>query len=293
MNNKFLKIFIPIIIVLLIATLAFVITSNIFSNKNKTNIGNNLNNDNDKVQENTQKEEQTITQIEEKDVVVNSRIGTEILSKIEIPSIYSNNLIQILKSEGISNSYMLLYTYALINTNYDYHLLLKSLDDYSGNYILKSDFESVAKKYFGENISLQYNDIISKGDYDKENERYNIVATGYATNKLDYVIQIPYKIKQIDKDYFVSCYEVYATNNSGLDTEDMQSYNEIFYDTQRKNKIEKITDSNFEDPSKQVEYIKQKIENREINTDNLDNITYILQKDENTGSYIIKSIKNI
>ncbi len=288
MNNKFLRIFIPIIIVLLIATLAFVITSNIFSTKEKNEIPKNSNDG--QVEQENEEEQTQESKPQEKSVVLNSKIGLEILSKIEMPINYSNNLFKILKSEGISNSYMLLYTYALINTNYDYHLLLKALDDYSGNYISKSDFENVAKSYFGKDIQLEYNDIIFSGDYDSQNERYNIVATGYAGDRLEYVIQVPYEIKQINNEYFVSCYEIYAINSSEFSSESMQNYNEIFYDSNRSKKIERITDTDFEDPSKQLEYIREKIENGSIKKDDLDSVTYILQKDE-TSSYIIKSIK--
>lgn len=289
MNNKFLKIFIPIIVVLLIATLAFVITSNIFSNKEKNESF--KNNNDGQVEQESEENQPEVNKPEEKNVVLNSKIGLELLSKIEMPINYSNNLFNILKSEGISNSYMLLYTYALINTNYDYHLLLKTLDDYSGNYILKSDFESVAKSYFGKDLQLKYNDIIFSGDYDSKNERYNIVATGYATDKLEYVIQVPYEIKEINNEYFISCYEIYASNSSEFTEENIQSYNEIFYDSNRSKKIERITNTDFEDSNKQLEYIREKIEDGSIKKEDLESITYVLQKEEGTSSYIIKSIK--
>lgn len=293
MNNKFLKIFTIMVITLLIATAAFVITSNIFSNKGSNE--NKETGENDKVIEtiNTGNESNNEDKVEEKNVVLNSKIGIELLNKVELPLSHSDSLIKTLKTSGINNDYMLLYTYSIINTNYDYHLLLKNMDDYSGNYILKSDFENVAKSYFGEDISLEYKDIMYKGDYDKENERYNIIATGYASDKLDYCIQVPFEINQIGNEYIVHCYEIYATNNFGISDEEIEnseSYNEIFYDSGRKRTIEKIIDSEFESEQRQVEYIRKKIDSGSIDTKDLEKLTYKLQKSEKTNNYIIKSV---
>lgn len=284
MNNKFLKIFIPTIIIVMLFTLAYVITLNLTSKKGE-------NKDNENVEaivsvDSKKDDEIKKEEPEKKNVVLNSKIGTQILEKIILPSNYSQRLIT-LAQNGLTNDYMLLYTYSIINTDYTYNSFLKNLDDYSGSYILTSDFETVAKKYFGNNIKLEYKDIMVEKDYDKENGRYNILATGYANDKLDYVIQIPYKITQEDDKYYVECYEIYATNISDLEG---QSYNEIYYDKDREKLIEKITDENFDNPDNQPTYIQEKIDNGTINKEKISKITYTVIKEEASLEYVITEL---
>ena len=151
------KAIIGVIIVLCVcglACLGYIITNNIVNNEEPKNEIVNENTNTDNSNENNSN---TDTKNEYQNIVLNSRVGLRILEKFKISNIYSDMLYNEIDSNGLSNKAKLLFTYITIIADTDkYSGLLRVSEDYTGNYITKADFESVAKSLFGNDTSYSW-----------------------------------------------------------------------------------------------------------------------------------------
>lgn len=292
MNNKNKFIIICIIGVILLSVLGFLISSNIFkrdktgetqvsSDKNIV-INNNTNNNGSKVEEISKEDKY-------ENIVLTSKIGTEILSKFCISNIYSNILYSEIDKNGLSEDAKLMYTYITITSNYYYHNMVKSSEEL-GEYISKEDFETVYKELFGNNSVVNHKSFITETLYNKEKGYYEYLTFGYGGIEFDFVVEVPYEIKEYENRVEALFYRIYckATSSVNEDGEAEQSVY-LYNDSTRSNKVYSSDDNKLQDNDSQKEYITELIESKTIDKNILETITYTLQEENNT--YYICDIK--
>ena len=222
------------------------------------------------------------------EIVLNSKIGNEVLSKLLFPNLYSKSLYNELEKNGVSNDFKIMYTFSLMTTYQEYNSYLREGEDYIGSYITKKDLESVASEFFANADSLEHKAIFNEDEtYNKETGNYVIVARGYVGANLDYIVEVPYQILEYEDRIEVKSYRLYVETES----EDEMSLpkNTIYYDSEMVNEASSITDEKMVDETKQQEILKEYIDLGKINKDKLSKSTWTFTKKD--GKYLISDYK--
>ena len=248
---------------------------------NNTNVNENTNTDNS-----NENNSNTDTKNEYQNIVLNSRVGLRILEKFKISNIYSDMLYNEIDSNGLSNKAKLLFTYITIIADTDkYSGLLRVSEDYTGNYITKADFESVAKSLFGKDTKLTHGNVVGENTYDKENENYVVMPIGFAGESIDFTLEVPYEIKEYNDRVEVSFYRVYCNQYTDTESIEGKMYTKLYYDKNRTIEIENTDSEEMLDPETQATYITNKINNGSIDKLKLETKVYTLKNED--GNYVI------
>lgn len=284
-NRKSKLILIIILVVVLFTALGYYIAFNVIDNNESEEVNNkNINVENSLESENNtlvsvnnnQDESENIEKYD--NVVLTSKIGTKVLSKFCISNIYSNILYDELDKNGLSEDAKLLFTYITINSNYNYHNMINSSEEI-GEYITIDDFESVYRILFGSESNITHNEIINDNIYDSENKCYKCLTFGYGGIDFDFIIEIPFEIKEYEDRIEVLFYRIYATANSSINEDGIEKQIVSLYsDTARKNQLYSGNDNRLQYNDSQEEYIRNLIENGDINKEDLQKVTYILKE---------------
>ena len=218
-------------------------------------------------------------------IVLNSKIGNEVLSKFSVSNIYSKILYDKIDENGLSDEAKMIYTYVTIVSNYDYHNMIKSSDDIGG-YITKEDFETVYKSLFGKNSSIEHRSVITDKLYNKEKEYYEYLTFGYGGIEFNFIVEVPFEIREYNDKLDVLFYRFYGTSTSELKKDGTQEQKVELYENSTKEKqLYSSSDVKLQDNDSQKDYIKSLIDDGEINKDNLEIVTYTLNE-ENDEYYI-------
>ena len=148
-NTKGKIILIIVLVIILFTSLGYYVSFNAINNENKEESNKDsditiednsisVNNGNLKSDDKVNKEETE----EYEEVVLTSKIGTKVLSNFYIANIYSSFLYDEIDQVGLTDKAKLMFTYITINSNYDYHNMIKSSEEI-GEYIEVEDFEKV------------------------------------------------------------------------------------------------------------------------------------------------------
>ena len=296
MNNKnFIITLVIIIVILALGALGFVISSNLI--KGEVDDGENTVN---KVVESQVKNDVIVTEKsddkkeennEEKyqNVVLTSKIGNEVLSKFCISNIYSSTLYKELDLNGLDETSKAIFTYVTITSNYKYHNMIKSSNEI-GEYITKEDFETVYKELFGKEAEVIHKSVITDTLYNEEKGYYEYLTLGYGGIEFDFIIEIPYEIREYEDRVEALFYRVYARATSSVTEDGVAEQLVTLYDTSsRNNKIYSSSDDELQNNDSQQDYITKLIDDEEIKKDDLEKITYILKEEEK--SYYISEVK--
>lgn len=299
-NKKFITIFGVIVAILALGALAFIISSSVIKGgvSGDKNI---VNEQKDKVENdvqitvnsNTEKEDEKEDEKNEKEksqnIVLTSKIGTKILSKFCISNIYSSTIYDELDLNGLSEKAKSIFTYVTITSNYEYHNMIKSSNEI-GEYITKEDFETVYKELFGKEAVVNHQSVITDTLYNEEKGYYEYLTLGYGGIEFDFVIEIPYEIKEYEDRVEALFYRVYARASSSVTEDGLAEQLVTLYDTSsRNNKIYSSSDDKLQNNDSQQDYITELIEDEKINKENLEKITYTLKEEED--SYYITEFK--
>lgn len=274
----------------MLGALGFIISSNIIKNDNNEEIS--ASNEDVVIENSVEKDKQVeynneTSDSEEKyeNVVLTSKIGTEVLSNFCISNIYSNVLYDEIDKNGLSEDAKLIYTYVTITSNYYYHNMIQSSEEL-GEYITKEDFESVYKKLFGSKSVINHKSVITDTLYNEEKGYYEYLTFGYGGIEFNFIIEIPYKIKEYDDRVEVLFYRVYAKANSSVNENGEEKQLVYLYnDSTRTNEVYNSEDNRLQYNDSQQEYITELIENKTIDKSILETVTYTL-KEENDAYYI-------
>lgn len=287
MKNKVITIVGLVIMITMFVLLGYVISSN-YINKNmsdqKTNLSEN-NEEIDKVQENNA-EIDTEDKKEYENVVLNSKIGNKVLENFCISNIYSNAVYEKLDSQQFTDDSKLIYTYATIVSNYDYHNMIQSSDD-KGSYISKSDFETVYKKLFGKNSKIVHKSVISDTLYHEDEQYYEYLTFGYGGVEINFILEIPYEIREYDDRIEALFYRVYAKADSTMNEDGTQNQIVKLYENSSRTKaVYESDDVKLQQNDSQQDFVKELIDSGKLNKENLETVTYTLNE-ENDDYYIV------
>ncbi len=196
------------------------------------------------------------------EVVLDSKIGSEVLSKLLFPNLYSKSLYAELDKNGVSNDFKIMYTFSLMTTYQEYSNYLREGEDYIGSYITKKDLESVAGDFFVDTSNIKHKAVFDEEEtYNAETGNYVIVARGYVGSNVDYIVEVPYQIMEYSDRIEVKSYRLYIESES----EDEMSLptNNIYYDSEMLNKAVETKDERMIDEiSGQQEILKEYIDSR-------------------------------
>lgn len=280
--NKKVGIVITVIVIILVCFFIGVIIVNQNNNKENLEVNNTQQDTQNEVKEEQNTEEKT------ENVVLNSKIGTEIQELIYIPNIYSDNFFREIESSGLDDRAKIMFTFAKIMSDDEYSSFRRQSPDYVGEYITKDDLQNIANKLFVNSSNLKHQEVFLPNSYDKENGNYIKVPTGFV--EFSYIKDIPYKIEEKGDNLTVYTYRLYIDCNIPDDLdENKNSTQTIYYDSEKKTKAIVINDEKMDDENTQTEFLNTKISSGEISKDKLKQGVYKITRKGN--SYLIDDIK--
>ena len=294
MNKKVVTIILIILAVIACAAISYIIAKT----STKSNSGE-VTQESEDVTQSTQVENNNVEASEDnlttniyQNVVLNSKIGNEILSQINIPDMYSKQIFEELDKNGITDKLRIMYTFALMSTDANYTDYMRVSEDFIGNYITKEDLEKIAKTFFANTENLKHQNIFSEEIYNDETGVYVIVAKGFGGSDVEYIMPVPYKITEYNDYVEVELYKVYITRfNDYTKMDENASKDVVFYNSNRTEKSVEINDERMYTNEGRLSVINEKIENEEIEKEKLDKIKITLNKEN--GKYLISDYKNI
>lgn len=280
--NKKVGIVITVIVVILICFFIGVIIVNQNNKKENSEVNNTQQDTQNEVKEEQNTEEKT------ENVVLNSKIGTQIQELIYISNIYSDNFFREIEASGLDDRAKIMFTFAKIMSDDEYSSFRRQSPDYVGEYITKDDLQNIANKLFVNSSNLKHQEVFLDNSYDEENGNYIKVPTGFV--EFSYIKDIPYKIEEKGDNLTVYTYRLYIDcNTSDTLKENVNSTQTVYYDSEKKNKAIVINDEKMDDENTQTEFLNTKISSGEISKDKLKQGVYKIIRKGN--SYLIDDIK--
>lgn len=282
--NKKVGIVIAIIVALLVCFFIGVIIVNQNNNKVDVEINNNVQTS----EENEIKSEQENTEVKTENIVLSSKIGTQIQDLIYISNIYSDNFFKEIEASGLNDRAKIMFTFAKIMSDDEYSSLRRQSPDYVGEYITSDDLQNIASKLFVNASNLKHQEVFLPDSYDDENGNYIKIPTGFV--EFSYIKDIPYKIEETGDSITVSTYRLYIDcNTSDTLEESVNSTQTIYYDSEKKNQAIVVNDEKMDDENTQTEFLNAKISSGEIAKDKLKQGVYKITRKGNV--YLIEDIK--
>lgn len=287
-NKRIIIILCAILGVLILSTLGYIISSNIIKSgqdkqrptKDTSIVINETKNDVENINEDNNKDEKKY-----ENIVLTSKIGNEILSKFCISNIFSSTIYNKIDESGFSDEAKLIYTYVTINSNYYYHNMIKSSNEI-GEYITKEDFEMVYKELFGSQSIINHKSVITDTLYNEEKGYYEYLTLGYGGIEFDFIVEIPYEIREYEDKVEALFYRLYCKASSSVNEDGESKQLVSLYDNAtRITEIYTSEDVRLQDNDSQQEFITDLIENNTIDKNILETVTYTL-KEENDSYYI-------
>lgn len=282
--NKKVGIIIGIIVAALICFFIAVILVNQSNNNENIEITNNVQTSEKKdIEEAVEK-----TEVKTENIVLSSKIGTQIQDLIYISNIYSDKFFKEIEASGINDRAKIMFTFAKIMSDDEYSAIRRQSPDYVGEYVTCDDLETVVSKLFLDNSNLKHQEVFLPDSYDDKNSNYIKVPTGFV--EFSYIKDIPYKIEETGDDITVYTYRLYIDCNTA-DTleESVCSTQTIYYDSEKKEKAIVINDEKMDDENEQTEFLNKKISSGEIKKENLKQGIYKITRKGNV--YLINDIK--
>lgn len=282
--NKKVGIVIGIIVAILVCFFIGVIIFNQNDNRVEVETNNIVQQDNkNEVEEVVEK-----TEVKTENIVLSSKIGTQIQDLIYIPNIYSDSLFKEIEASGLNDRAKIMFTFAKIMDNDEYTSIIRQSEDYVGEYVTTDDLEEVATKLFTDSTNLKHQEIFLPDSYDDQKGNYIKVPTGFV--EFSYIKDIPYKIEEKGNDITVYTYRLYIDCKlPDILEEDGASIQTTYYDSEKKNQAIIINDEKMDDESTQTEFLNEKISSGEIDKDKLKQGVYKITRKGNV--YLIDDIK--
>ena len=282
--NKKVGIVIGIIVAILVCFFIGVIIFNQNDNRVEVETNNIVQQDNkNEVEEVVEK-----TEVKTENIVLSSKIGTQIQDLIYIPNIYSDSLFKEIEASGLNDRAKIMFTFAKIMDNDEYTSIIRQSEDYVGEYVTTDDLEEVATKLFTDSTNLKHQEIFLPDSYDDQKGNYIKVPTGFV--EFSYIKDIPYKIEEKGNDITVYTYRLYIDCKlPDILEEDGASIQTTYYDSEKKNQAIIINDEKMDDESTQTEFLNEKISSGEIDKDKLKQGIYKITRKGNV--YLIDDIK--
>lgn len=282
MKNKVVTIVCTVLIVIAIVCFGYIFINSRIKNKNNE----------EKQEETTSTVNNDIQEREERgqNVNVNSRIGQQLKELIKYSDIYSNNIIEELDKGGISSKVKLLIGLDKIYRKDEYQSYLEYSEEYNSTYILSTNMNAVVSSTFVDSTLAEIN-VDGILTYDANTNVYIVVPRAFPTGSIGYTLEVPYKVTEYSDRVELEAYRVYITKNIEMNEVESIVETNLYYDKAKsisaytiKNDVE-FTDNN------QIDYIKNKIDSGDIESDNFECVKYTFNQVD--GEYRILSFGKI
>lgn len=233
------------------------------------------------------------TQVQEnksEKVLINSKIGLDILKNFGITNVYSSDFYKLLDKEGLSDKVKRSWCFINVMQGNDYLYMLQYSSDSSYTYISESNLKEVIKNTFYESEDVLSGNLIYDFKFNNEMKRYEIPSLGVANANGVIIVEVPYDIVEYQNGkYEVYMYRIYLKQsileNAGTEEEQFASIiTSIYYDDQLNNKACEIKDDDriLANLDGQREVLSQYIDSNKIEKSSILKIKYTIIKE---GSY--------
>lgn len=210
-------------------------------------------------------------------VAINSKRGIEILEPLNfVTTIYSNMYYDEIDSNGFSNKAKVIASFIKLSTQEAYQSLILQGDQ--GSYFSKNDLEDIAKTTFANTSKLENIPIDGLLSYDASLETYTILARGFSN--LDYALEVPYQITEYDDKVEVKSYRIYINSEVKEEEANFSVIDSIYYDRAMQKQALSFENGELSNNANAVAFIREKIENKELEEKELTSVQYTLLKSE-------------
>lgn len=223
-------------------------------------------------------------------IIVTSRIGVQLKELIRLSNMHSNSVIEELDKNGLTDQAKILFGLDKIFRKDEYMSYAEYSDEYSNTYITAQNMHTVINNTF---IDSEITDV-SVGDtlpYDEATKCYIVPSIGYAGGTFGYTVEVPYKITEYSDRTELLAYRVYITKTVEMQDDVATIKNEIFYDKEKSLSALVITDASLDNEANQANYLKNKIDDKTIDSANLESVQYTFKVEDD--GYKISEFKKI
>lgn len=223
-------------------------------------------------------------------IIVTSRIGSQLKETIRLSNMHSNSVINQLDKEGLSDKTKILFGLDKIFRKEEYMSFAEYSDEFSNTYITTQNMHTVINNTF---IDAEITDV-GVGDtlpFDETTSCYIVPSIGYSSGTFEYTVEVPYKITEYSDRIELLAYRVYITKTVEMDIDTTSIKNEIFYDKEKSLSALILTDTSLENEANQSNYIKTKIDDKTIESSNLESVQYTFKVEDDV--YKISEFKKI
>lgn len=223
-------------------------------------------------------------------IIVTSRIGVQLRELIRLSNMHSNSVIEELDKNGLTDQAKILFGLDKVFRKDEYMSYAEYSDEYSNTYITAQNMHTVINNTF---IDSEITDV-SVGDtlpYDEATKCYIVPSIGYAGGTFGYTVEVPYKITEYSDRTELLAYRVYITKTVEMQDDVATIKNEIFYDKEKSLSALVITDASLDNEANQANYLKNKIDDKTIDSANLESVQYTFKVEDD--GYKISEFKKI
>ena len=281
MNKK--TVFVTVVVLSVIAVISLgVIVINLFNTENGENnvqSGEHSNGTDTSTSNNGSNNEKATN------VVLTSTIGIKILENLKLPNLYSDDLNKEVEKNGITDKFIREYVIMQVLNNEKYSKYLKENEQDMTRFITAEDLKNIASEIFENGKNIVNGDTLSLAKFNINKLTYEILSLGFTGNDFNFVIFLPYEIKEYENRVEVYMYKVYITRKTRVDGENEVTSDEIYYDLLKNDLAISVIDENMYDEDTQREFVKGKIDDGSIKRDKLKKAKVTMLKKD--GKYLI------
>lgn len=223
-------------------------------------------------------------------IIVTSRIGVQLRELIRLSNMHSNSVIEELDKNGLTDQAKILFGLDKVFRKDEYMSYAEYSDEYSNTYITAQNMHTVINNTFIDSEIID----VSVGDtlpYDEATKCYIVPSIGYAGGTFGYTVEVPYKITEYSDRTELLAYRVYITKTVEMQDDVATIKNEIFYDKEKSLSALVITDASLDNEANQANYLKNKIDDKTIDSANLESVQYTFKVEDD--GYKISEFKKI
>ena len=284
MKNKFITITIIISSVVLIVALIFVL---IGLNNNESNIVDKDTNNEDSINDSNS----NLLNNKYENILVSSKVGKDIIDIVSVSNVYSKAFVNELQINGLNDKAKRIFAYMKITKDEKYANVHKTSDEYTGYYFTSSDLQAVVNEYFYDSDNIQHGIVTQEHTYDSINKNYIVMPVGFGGSDFDFVIEVPYEIREYSQKIEIYMYRVYVESKLDLQDNVENIRDNIYYDIDKKDKALDIESGTLSYEADQASIISDYISLGKLEKNKLFRIKYELNKKDE--KYILSGYEEI
>ena len=223
-------------------------------------------------------------------IIVTSRIGSQLKEIVRLSNMHSNSVIAQLDKDGLTDQTKILFGLDKVFRKEEYMSFAEYSDEFSNTYITAANMHTVIDSTF---IDSEITDS-GVGDtlpYDEATKCYIVPSIGFSSGTFEYTVEVPYKITEYSDRIELLAYRLYITKTVEMDMESTNIKNEIFYDKEKSFSALVLTDTSLENEANQTNYLKNKIDDKSIDSTSLESVQYTFKVEDSV--YKISEFKKI